>query len=528
MATNIQAIETDQNIPFSLALTCNIVAMSALETLRERLKEISNLNAAAAVLSWDQQCYMPHGAGESRAEQMTTLSTLIHEKSTSDEIGSLIDKAIAETSGMDRESTDASLIRVAKRDYELAVKVPTELVAEETKTTTLAHEEWVKARKENNYNHFRPWLEKIVDIERRIAEHRGYKDQIYDALLDPYEPGMTSAEVERIFNDVRADLVKLVKEIKESSVKVDDSILYRKYEVSKQNEICNDVVSKIGYSFDTGRQDRAAHPFCTSFATSDVRITTRFDEHSLLGSVMSSMHEAGHAMYEQGFPKEFDGTPLRGGCSLGFHESQSRLWENQVGRGRPFINWYFPKLQSTFPDSLGDVSSEQFFMAVNKVEPSLIRTESDEVTYNLHIMLRFELEKEMVAGKIDFAHLPEIWNEKMREYLGVVPDSDANGVLQDVHWSAGILGYFPTYALGNLIAAQLWKKVRTDIPDLEEQLGRGEFQNLLSWLRKNVHVHGCKFFPGELIQKITGGPIDSTIYNEYLRDKFGKIYQLGS
>ncbi len=500
--------------------------MSALETLQQKLKEISDLNSAAALLSWDQQCYMPPGAAESRAEQLTTLSKLIHEKSTSDEIGSLIDKASSENSGAEYHSLEASLIRVAKRDYDLAVKVPTELVAEETKTTTLAHEEWVKARKENNYNHFRPWLEKIVDIERRIAECRGYKDQIYDALLDPYEPGMTSAEVETIFNQVRNDLVQLVKEIKASSVKVDDSILYRKYDVVKQNDICNDVVSKIGYDFSTGRQDKAAHPFCTSFATTDVRITTRFNENSLLGSVMSSMHEAGHAMYEQGFPPEFNGTPLRGGCSLGFHESQSRMWENQVGRGKPFINWYFSKLQSTFPESLGDVNAEQFYLAVNKVEPSLIRTESDEVTYNLHIMLRFELEKEMVAGRIDYANLPEIWNEKMREYLGVVPDSDANGVLQDVHWSAGILGYFPTYALGNLIAAQLWKKVNEEIPDLQDQFGRGQFDSLLEWLRKNVHIHGCKYYPSELIKMITGSAIDPNIYRDYLRGKFSEIYQL--
>jgi carboxypeptidase Taq len=498
--------------------------MNSLDRLKERTREISHLGSAAAVLGWDQQCYMPPGAAAARADHLATMSKLIHEKFTSDEMGKLIEEAARETEGMPFESDDASLVRVIKKDFERETKVPTELVAEETKTTALAHEEWVAARKANNYKHFQPWLEKIVDIERRIAEARGYKDQIYDALMDPFEPGMKTSEVEAIFDAIRPELVQIVKDIKDSGVEVDSSILHRKYAIDKQREITNDVASRIGFDFKTGRQDEAAHPFCTSFATSDVRITTRFDENFLSGSVFATMHEAGHAMYEQGFPEHFEGTPLRGGASLGFHESQSRMWENQVGRSRPFIEYYFPILQEKFPESLGDVSVDQFYRAANKVEPSLIRVEADEVTYGLHIMLRFELEKEMIAGRVDFNTLPDLWNSKMEEYLGITPDSDANGVLQDVHWSSGIIGYFPTYQLGNLISAQLWEMIRNEITDLDDQIRRGEFSNLLSWLRKNVHAHGCKFEPADLIQRITGKPLDSKPYLTYLRSKFGTIY----
>ena len=287
-------------------------------------------------------------------------------------------------------------------------------------------------------------------------------------------------------------------------------------------------MKRIGFDFETGRQDQAAHPFCTSFSTKDVRITTRFDEHYLPGSVFASMHEAGHAMYEQGSPEKYDSTPLRGGTSLGFHESQSRMWENQVGRSRQFINYYFPVLKEKFPESLGKVTAEEFYKAANKVEPTLIRVEADEVTYGLHIMLRFELEKLMVEDKVKFSDLPDLWNTKMKEYLGVTPPNDAEGVLQDVHWSSGIIGYFPTYQLGNLISAQLWEKMLQGMPDLYEQIGRGEFSNLLGWLRKNVHQHGRKYLPGELIVKVTGRQVESETYMKYLRGKYGDIYQLGS
>lgn len=498
--------------------------MSALEPLKERYREISHLRAAAAVLGWDQQCYMPPGAAQARAEQLETLSKMIHEKFTSDEMGRLIEAAEEETAGMPFESDEASMVRVLRRDYDRETKVPTELVAEETKTTALAHEEWVVARKNNDYKHFQPWLEKIVDIERRIAEARGYKEQMYDALMDPFEPGMKTSEVEAIFDALRPELVQIVKDIKDSGVQVDNSLMHRNYDIAKQREITNDIAKRIGYDFNIGRQDEAPHPFCTSFAATDVRITTRFHENFLPGSVFATMHEAGHAMYEQGMPAKFEWTPLRGGASLGFHESQSRMWENQVGRSRAFIEYYFPVLQEKFPESLGDVTVDDFYRAANKVQPSFIRVEADEVTYGLHIMLRFELEKEMIAGRVDFNKLPELWNSKMEEYLGITPDSDSNGVLQDVHWSGGTIGYFPTYQLGNMIAAQLWEKIKVELPDIEDQIRRGEFANLLGWLRKNVHAHGRKFEPADLIVRVTGKPLEARPYLTYLRSKFGTIY----
>jgi carboxypeptidase Taq len=497
--------------------------MSALETLKSRLNEVVRLRQAASLVDWDQQCYMPPGGSDARAEQAAVLQKVIHEKFTSDEIGELLDKSAAEA-GTDIENDDAALVRATRRDYDLETKVSAALVAEFAKTTSLAHDVWVKARKANDYKQFQPWLEKIVDLCRQIAEHRGYEDHIYDALIHPFEPGMKTAEVDRIFSELRPRLVDLVKMVQDSPTKVDASVMTRKYDVENQKEICNDIVSRIGYDFNNGRQDQAPHPFCTNFSNKDVRITTRFDENFLPGSVFASMHEAGHAMYEQGSPDKFEGTPLAGGCSLGFHESQSRMWENQIGRSRQFIDYYFPTLHAKFPESLGDITAEKFYLAANKVEPSLIRVEADEMTYGLHIMLRFELEKLMVEGKVNFSELPDLWNSKMQEYLGVTPPNDAQGVLQDVHWSSGIIGYFPTYQLGNLISAQLWEKMQAEIPDIYGGIARGEFKAILDWLRKNVHSQGSKFLPGELIQRITGNPIQTEPYFKYLRGKYGEIY----
>lgn len=500
--------------------------MSAVQDLKEKLSEIVYLSQVRAIVDWDQQTQMPPGAAEARAEQAAALEKVIHNLSTSDALGKAIDAAGGEVGEKSVDDDDAALVRVARRAFERKTKIPEALAVEEVKVTSLAHEEWVKARKANDFQAFQPWLEKIVDIQRKKADCIGFTDSPYDALMDPFEPGMQSAEVDDIFGRLRPELVKLVQDIQASPVKVDDEIMHRKYDVSKQREITDDLVRRIGYDFNHGRQDIAAHPFCTSFSSLDVRITTRFSENHLPGSVFASMHETGHALYELGFPREWVGSELAGGASLGFHESQSRMWENQVGRSRQFTNYYFPTLQQKFPESLSDVTAEQFYKAANKVSPSLIRVEADEVTYALHIMLRYEIEKGMVNGTVEIGRLPEIWNAKMQEYLGVTPDSDANGVLQDVHWSAGILGYFPTYALGNLIGAQLWEKILVEIPDLYNQIERGEFGNLLTWLRKNVHAHGCKYFPGELIRKITGEGIDPMKHVAYLRKKFGEIYQL--
>lgn len=500
--------------------------MSSLAALKDILNKVARLNQAAAVLDWDQQCYMPPGGAEARAEQSAVLGRLHHDLFTSDEVGMLLEKSKSELNGAGPDSDDAALIRVTQREFDRETKVPGDLVAEFAKTTSLAHETWVKARKANDFESFRPTLEKVVDLCRQVAEHRGYEDNIYDALLDQFEPGMKSSEVDMIFSDLRPMLVDMVKRIQDSPVKADGSIMTRSYPIDKQREICNDVVKLVGYEFENGRQDEAAHPFCTNFSNKDVRITTRFDEHYLPGSIFASLHEAGHAMYEQGSPDKYEGTPLAGGVSLGFHESQSRMWENQVGRSKEFIEFYFPTLQKTFPDALGNVSPEEFRRAANRVEPSLIRVEADEVTYGLHIMLRYELEKMMLEGKVDFKQLPELWNSKMEEYLGITPDKDANGVLQDVHWSSGILGYFPTYQLGNLISAQLWEKMGEDISDIYDQMRRGEFGAILQWLRDNVHQYGSKYMPKDLIVKSTGKPLSSDAYNRYIESKYSEIYSL--
>jgi carboxypeptidase Taq len=500
--------------------------MSSIAGLKEILNKVERLGQASAVLDWDQQCYMPPGGAEARAEQQAVIGRLHHDLFTSDEVGTLLERSQAELNGAGPDSDDAALVVVTQREYDRETKVPGDLVAEFAKTTSLAHETWVHARKNNDFEHFRPTLEKIVELCRQVAEHRGYDDHIYDALMDPFEPGMTSAEVDQIFGDLRPTLVEMVKRIKDSSVKADGSIMTRTYPIDKQREICNDVVKLVGYDFENGRQDEAPHPFCTNFSNKDVRITTRFDEHYLPGSIFASLHEAGHAMYEQGSPDKFEGTPLAGGASLGFHESQSRMWENQVGRSKEFIGFYFPRLQKAFPDALGNVSAEDFRRAANKVEPSLIRVEADEVTYGLHIMLRYELEKMMLEGKVSFKDLPELWNTKMQDYIGVTPDSDANGVLQDVHWSSGILGYFPTYQLGNLISAQLWEKMNQDISDIPDQMARGEFGQILDWLRKNVHQYGAKYFPKDLIVKATAKPLTSEPYNKYIESKYSEIYRL--
>lgn len=500
--------------------------MSSLAALKEILNKVSRVGEAAALLDWDQQCYMPPGGAEARAEQAAVLGRIHHDMFTSDEVGTLLEKSRAEMNGADPDSDDAALVRVTQRNYDRETKVPGDLVAEFAKTTSLAHETWVHARKNNDYESFRPTLEKVVDLCRQIGEHRGYEEHIYDALMDPFEPGMKSSEVDMIFGALRPKLVEMVQRIQSSSVKPDDSIMTRSYPIEKQREICNDVVKLVGYDFENGRQDEAPHPFCTNFSNKDVRITTRFDEHYLPGSVFASLHEAGHAMYEQGSPDKFEGTPLAGGASLGFHESQSRMWENQVGRSKEFLEHYFPTLQKAFPDALGSVSVADFRLAANSVKPSLIRVEADEVTYGLHIMLRYELEKMMLEGSVDFRELPELWNSKMQDYLGITPDKDANGVLQDVHWSSGILGYFPTYQLGNLISAQLWEKMNADVAGIPEQMRRGEFGSILQWLRDNVHAYGSKYMPSDLIVKSTGKPLSSDAYIRYIESKYSELYSL--
>ena len=466
---------------------------------------------------------MPPGGGEARGQHLATLGKISHEKSTSDKVGRLLEDLKQEFEGSD--SDDAALVRVAARNFDKTTRVPAEFVAEQAMVTTASFEAWVEAKRKSDFSIFRPHLEKVMDLVKKYVSYFPPADHPYDVLLDDYEPGMKTAEVKEIFDKVRPQQVKLIKAIR-STKQVKADFLHKKYNEKKVWDFSESIISKFGYDFSRGRQDKAAHPFETSFSVNDVRITNRFEPDSPLATLFSGMHEAGHAMYEQGINPAYERTPLANGVSSAVHESQSRMWENLVGRSLPFCEHFFPELKKAFPAQLNGVSVKTFYKAINKVEPSLIRVNADEATYNLHIMLRLELEIGILEGTVAVKDLPEIWNAKMQDYVGITPPDDAHGVLQDIHWSAGLFGYFPTYALGNLVSAQLWEKINKDIRDLDDQIRKGKFDSLLGWLREKVHVHGHKYDPQDLIKKVTGSKIDSAAYVRYLTKKYSDIYGL--
>ena len=494
-----------------------------LDQLKEILGEVSDLNHAASVLDWDQQVNMPPGGGDARGQQLGTLGKIAHEKSTSEEVGKLLEDLKREFIGAD--SDDAALVRVASRNYDKAMRVPSQFISKQAVVTSKAFEAWVEAKGKSDFSIFRPHLEKVVELVQEYISFFPPADHPYDILLDDYEPGMKTAEVKEIFNNLRPKQVELIKAIK-SAKQVKDDFLHKKYNEKKVWDFGETVIIKFGYDFSRGRQDKAPHPFQTTFSVDDTRITNRFEADNPLATLFSAMHEAGHAMYEQGSNPAYERTPLAGGTSLAVHESQSRMWENLVGRSLPFWEYFFPEIKKAFPSQLDGVSAKSFYKAINKVEPSLIRVNADEATYNLHVMLRLELEIGMVEGKFAVKDLPEIWNTKMNDYLGVVPPNDAQGVLQDVHWSSGLMGYFSTYALGNLVSAQLWEKINTDITDLDDQIRKGKFDSLLGWLREKIHIFGHKYDPQDLVQKVTGSKIDSAAYVRYLTKKYSDIYGL--
>ena len=496
-----------------------------LAQLKTLLAEVADLNATQALLSWDQQTYMPQGGGEARGNQLATLSKISHKKFTSDEIGKLLGDLEKEYEGADPDLDDLRLLKVTRHEYDQATRVPSEFVAEVAVVTTKAFEAWVEAREKSDFSIFEPHLEKVVELNQRYVSFFPPADHPYDVLLDQFERGMKTAEVKAIFDALRPQQVELLQAIAERP-QVDDSFLYVEYGDQKMWNFSEVIATKFGYDWKRGRQDRSAHPFTTNFSINDVRITTRFEDDNPTMMLFSTMHEAGHGLYDLGSDQAFERTPLAGGASLAIHESQSRMWENLVGRSLPFWEYFYPEFQKLFPKQVGNVDLQTFYKGINKVEPSLIRVNADEATYNMHIMLRLELEIGMVEGTVRVKDLPEIWNAKMEEYLGVVPPNDAKGVLQDVHWSYGDMGYFSTYALGNLISAQLWEKIIADIPDLADQFRTGEFGALLTWLREKIHVHGRKYEPQELVQRVTGSRINSDAYVRYLKQKYGDIYGL--
>lgn len=496
-----------------------------LAQLKAILAEVSDLNNAAALLGWDQQTYMPSGGAQGRGHQLGTLETLAHLKFTSAEVGKLLDGLEPYAAQLDPDSDDACLIRVTRREYEKQTKVPAEMVAEFALATTEAHEAWAQARRENNFAHFQPHLEKIFGLRRRYADLFAPYEHVYDPLLDDFEPGMKTAEVKAIFDALRPQQVALVKAIAEKP-EIDTAFLHQNFDEGKQWDFGVDVITRFGYDWQRGRQDKSPHPFTQGLGIDDVRITTRVYPNFLNPALFGTMHEAGHAMYNQGVDHALDRTRLDHGASLAVHESQSRLWENLVGRSRTFWEFFYPRLQQHFPEQLGKVGLEDFYRGINSVKPSLIRVEADEATYNLHLMLRLEIEIGLIEGSLPVKDLPEIWNARMQEFLGVTPPNDSQGVLQDIHWSMGLIGYFSTYSLGNLISVQLWERILADIPDLTAQIGQGEFSALLGWLRQKIHRHGAKFEPQDLVQRVTGSKIDPAPYMRYLKTKYSEIYGL--
>jgi len=496
-----------------------------LQQLKTTLGEISDLVHISELLGWDQQTYMPPGGAEGRGAQLAAINTIIHQKFTSAEIGQLLEALKPWTDGLDSDNDDARMIKVTARDYDKQTRIPTDFVAAFSQITALAQQAWMEAREKSDFSIFRPHLEKIVELNHRYVSFFPPADHPYDVLLDNFEPGMKTAEVKAIFDGLRPQQVELIQAIADLP-QVDDSFLRLDYDEQKQWDFGVEVATAFGFDWKRGRQDKSAHPFTQSVGRDDVRITTRFEKGLGGSAFFSTTHEVGHALYEQGVSPAWSRTPLEGGASLAIHESQSRMWENLVGRSLPFWEHFYPRFQALFPAQLGNVSLETFYKGINKVERSLIRVEADEATYNLHIMLRLELEIAMIEGKIAVKDLPEAWNARINDYLGLTPPNDALGVLQDIHWSGGSFGYFSTYALGNLISAQLWETFRAAHPDLDDEMRQGDFSYLLSWLREQVHQHGRKYEPQELVRRITGSPIDPAPYVRYLRSKYSQIYGL--
>jgi carboxypeptidase Taq len=500
---------------------------SKFAELKTRLAEIHDLNKIGWVLGWDQQTMMAPKGAAVRAEQMASVGKVAHEKFTDPAIGRLLDELRPYEESRPYDSDEASLIRVTRKDYAKATKVPGELRAEMTRAMATARVAWVQARKESSFALFLPHLQKNVDLKHKYLEYMAEEGlSAYDILLDDYEPGMKTTEVKRVFDDLKQGLVPFIAAIRAKHDAVSDGCVHGRFPAEQQKAFCWGLVEQLGASRESWRLDPTVHPFASNSATQDIRITTRYYEHFLNPALFGAMHEFGHGLYEHQVSPALERTPLCRGASLGLHESQSRMWENLVGRSRPFWEFMYPKLQAAFPEALGKVDVETFYRAINKIQPHFIRVEADEATYGLHIILRFELEQEIMDGRIALKELPEAWNARFKEYLGLSVPNDAQGVLQDIHWSGGMIGYFPTYALGSIIACQIWEKLQADLPDISEQFRRGEFGALREWLRVHLHQHGRKFTPPETLQRIVGGPIDVKPFVKYLRSKFGEIYGL--
>ncbi|HZU86723.1 MAG TPA: carboxypeptidase M32 [Anaerolineaceae bacterium] len=499
---------------------------SKIDELKNRLYEINAIDSAAGLMNWDQLVFMPPGANAARSRHLSVLARLSQEKFTDPAIGHLLDDLEPYAATLPYESLDAALVRFTRRIYDRAVKVPPAFMEKLSGHLSDTYQKWTAARPANNFELVRPALEKTLDFSRQVAEFFPGYEHIADPLINFHDYGMQASSVRKVFAGLRAQLVPLVKAIT-AHPPADDSFLRVRFPEQGQWDFGMQVAREIGFDFECGRQDKSPHPFTTSFSMQDVRITTRIDEFNFIDALFSTIHECGHGMYEQGVRVDLDGLPLDGGISSGVHESQSRLWENIVGRSKPFWQHYYPQLQAIFPEQLKHISMEQYHRAINKVIPSLIRTDADEVTYNLHVMLRFELELELLEGKLEVRHLPQAWNDRYRSDLGVTPPGDREGCLQDVHWYGGLIGgAFQGYALGNIMSAAFYEAALQAHPEIPAEIAQGKFSTLLGWLRENIYQYGRIYTADEMVQRITGGPLRMEPYMNYLRARFGELYEI--
>jgi carboxypeptidase Taq len=496
------------------------------EQLCRFVHETALLQSIESLLGWDERCLLPAAAADYRAEQMTLLAGLIHRRQTDRQLGDWLAELAAAPPDHEGAGEIGCNLRQLKRQYDKKTKLPQSLVEELTRTSVLGQQVWQTARQANDFASFAPLLEKTIRLKREQAQAIGYRDSLYDALLDDYEPEERTSNLTHVLGALRAALVPLVAQIRESSRLPKREILHREYAVAGQQELSRAVAAKIGFDFSRGRLDVTAHPFCTAAGPHDCRITTRYEDRKFSCAFFGTLHEAGHGIYDQGLLAGLFGLPAGEAVSMGIHESQSRLWENLVGRHRSFWRHFYPAAQATFAGALRDVPLDDFYFAINEVRPSLIRIESDEATYNLHILIRFELEQDLLSGSLSVADLPGAWTEKYRSYLGVEPPNDADGVLQDIHWSAGLFGYFPTYSLGNLYAAQFYAQAESDLGGLAEQFAAGEFRPLRDWLAAKIHQHGQRYTAAELVEQVTGHPLSHEPLLAHLRAKFSPLYAL--
>jgi len=499
---------------------------TAYNELAHLLREVELLNTSGSVLSWDEQTYMPSGGSEHRANQLALLAGLTHERRVAPRIGELLAELQSSDLG-DPDGDVAVNVREAKRNYDRSTKLPKRLVEELSRTTSLSQQAWIAARKDSEFGKFLPWLKQMIALKREeAAAHAVPSGVAYDALLDDYEPGMTAARIAEVFAPLRDALVPLVAAIQASSQQPAAEIVERHYPVAAQKVFVDAAARRIGFDMERGRIDESAHPFCSGFGPGDCRLTTRFHDHHFNSAFFGVLHEAGHGMYEQGLRTDQMGLGVGQPCSLGIHESQSRMWENFVGRSRSFWQFFYPSAQQAYPTALGHASLDQFYFAVNDVRPSFIRVEADEATYNLHIMLRFELEQKLLSGELEAEDVPTAWNETFQRFFALTPENDANGCLQDIHWSAGLFGYFPTYALGNMYAAQFFETASTELGDLNSLFAAGDFRPLKEWLNTKIHAHGKRYPAGRLVEVVTGKPLSHAPLMRQLTAKFSELYAL--